>query len=48
MYINKKEAVFWRQLINKYLAPIFMDKDQKQRLSEELSSLRNNVGVLKA
>ncbi|KAF6020905.1 hypothetical protein EB796_020820 [Bugula neritina] len=43
MYINKKEAVFWRQLISKYLYPITMDKDQKSRLSEELKSLRNNV-----
>jgi len=45
MYINKKEAVFWRQLISKYLYPITMDKDQKSRLSEELKSLRNNVSM---
>lgn len=43
MYINKREAAFWRQMMARYLYPIVMDKDQKKRLSDELISLRNNV-----
>ena len=42
-YINRKEAVFWGQLINRYLYPITMDKEEKKQLTEELKSLRNNV-----
>ena len=41
--LENSEISFWRQLQEKYLAPLPNDADEKKRVSEELLELRNKV-----
>ncbi|KAJ8304449.1 hypothetical protein KUTeg_018032 [Tegillarca granosa] len=41
--LPKEETEFWRFMIKKYLHPLDEDKSHKQKIKEDLASLKNNV-----
>ncbi|KAK3099019.1 hypothetical protein FSP39_025327 [Pinctada imbricata] len=42
-YIDQDETEFWRFMIKKYLHPLDEDQQHKQKIKEDLISLKNNV-----
>ncbi|XP_039271180.2 uncharacterized protein LOC120345701 [Styela clava] len=42
-FIDKDEHKFWKQMIEKYLAPLKEDKEDKKRIQSDLITLRNKM-----
>ncbi|GFO14164.1 chitin synthase 3 [Plakobranchus ocellatus] len=45
-YLGTEEVRFWREVIEKYLHPIVMDKQRQQQLEDDLRNLRNKFSLM--
>ncbi|GFR70591.1 chitin synthase [Elysia marginata] len=45
-YLGTEEVRFWREVIDRYLHPVVMDKQKQQQLEDDLRLLRNKFSLM--